>query len=113
MVNQKEIISVELYNEGLDRHSKSDYVVISRDEYNRVTKQFLACEIVYAEDVKPYFIPIKVTGLRRNSKVNTLNIYTVKKNSGSDTPQEHIGEVSNKEFLQIAQAFQLNFNFPI
>lgn len=111
MVKQKEVISVELYNDELDRHSKSDYVVISRDEYNSVMKQFLACEIVYTEETKAYFIPIKVTGLRRNSKVNTLNVYTIKKNINSNESQEQIGEVSNKEFLQIAQAFELNFNF--
>ena len=52
MVKQKEVISVELYNDELDRHSKSEYVVISRDEYNSVMKQFLACEIVYAEETK-------------------------------------------------------------
>jgi|SRR5690625_394212 len=113
MVKQKEIISVELHNEELDRHSKSEYVVMSRDEYNSATKQFLACEIVYAEEVKPYLLPINVTGLRRNSKVNTLNVYTIKKNSESDVSQEHISKVSNKEFLQIAQAFELNFNFQI
>jgi len=111
MVKQKDVISVELYNDELDRHSKSEYVVISRDEYNSVTMQLLACEIVYSEETKPYLIPIKVTGLRRNSKVNTLNVNTIKKNSELTESQEHIGEVSNKEFLQIAQAFELNFNF--
>lgn len=113
MVKQKEIISVEFYNEKLDCYSKSEYIVISRDEYNSVTKQILACAIVYTEDVKPYFITIKVAGLRRNSKVNTLNVYTIKQNSESDMLQVLIGKVVNKDFLQIAQAFELNFNFQI
>lgn len=113
MVKQKEIVTVELYNDEFDRHSKSEYVVISRDEYNSVTKQFLACEIIYSEETKPYFIPIKITGLRRNSKVNTLNVYTIKKTNEFDVSLEHVSEVSNKEFLQIAQAFKLNFNFQI
>ena len=78
MVNQKGVITVELYNKEFNRYSKSEYVIISRDEYNRVTKQFLACKIVYSKNVKPYIVPIKVSGLRRNSKVNTLNIHTIK-----------------------------------
>src|SRR5699024_2614496 len=111
MVNQKGVITVELYNKEFNRYSKSEYVIISRDEYNRVTKQFLACKIVYSKNVKPYIVPIKVSGLRRNSKVNTLNIHTIKQSSNSDPTHKFIGEISNKEFLKIAQAVYLNFNF--
>lgn len=113
MVNQKSVISVEFYDEKLDRYSKSEYVVISRDEYNSLTKQLLVCELVYTEDVKSYFVPIKVSGLRRNSKVYTFNIYTLSKLNSNDLTYEFIGSVSNQEFLKIAQAVSLNFNFPI
>lgn len=112
-MKQKEVVTVELHDEELNRFSKSEYVIISRDEYSRLSKQFLACEIVYSEDIKPYLIPISVRGLRRNSKVNTLSIHTLKKKSNSDTTHECIGGISNKEFLKIAQAVSLNFNFPI
>jgi len=113
MINQKGVITVELYNKEFNRYSKSEYVIISRNEYNSVTKQFLACKIVYSKNVKPYIVPIKVSGLRRNSKVNTLNIYTLKQSSNSDPTHKLIGEITNKEFLMIAQAVSLNFNFPL
>lgn len=89
------------------------YVIISRNEYNSVTKQFLACKTVYSKNVKPYLAPIKVSGLRRNSKVNTLNIHTLKQRSNSDLTHEFIGEITNKEFLKIAQAVSLKINFPL
>lgn len=111
MVKQKDIISVESYNEELDRYNKTEYVVLSRDEYNVVTKQFLTCEIIYTKEKKPYFIPIQVPVLRRNSKVNTLYIYTLKNETGSS--KERVGEITTNEFLKIAQATLLNFNFPL
>lgn len=65
MVKQKEIIAVELHDKELNRYSKTEYAVISREEYNKVTKHFVACEVVYSTNIRPYFIPIKVTGLRK------------------------------------------------
>lgn len=112
MINQKAVISVESYNDNIDQYSKSEYVVISRNEYNTLTKQLLVCELIYTEDVKSYFVPIKVSGLRRNSKVYTFNIYTLNKTKSNDS-YELIGTLSNQEFLKIAQAVALNFNFPI
>ena len=112
MINQKGVIKVDFYNNELNRYSKSEYVIISRKEYNSVTKQSLACEIVYSTNVKPYLVPIKVSGLRRNSKVNTLNIHTLQSGDSNST-HEFIGEITNKEFLMIAQAVSLNFNFPL
>src|SRR5699024_12169682 len=96
-IKQKGIITDELYNKEFNRYSKSEYVIISRNENNSVTKQFLACKIVYSKNVKPYIVPIKVSGLRRNSKVNTLNIYTLKKSSNSDQTHEVIIEIKKKE----------------
>lgn len=37
MINQKGVIKVELYNKALNRYSKSEYAIISRNEYNSVT----------------------------------------------------------------------------
>lgn len=83
MVNQKGVITVDLYNMEFNRYSKSEYVIISRGEYNILTKQFLACRIVYSKNVEPYLVAIKVSGLRRNSKINTLNIHTLKQSGNS------------------------------
>lgn len=113
MVNQKGVITVEMYKKEFNRYSKSEYVIISRNEYNSVTKESLACKIVYSKNVKPYLVPIKVSGLRRNSKVNTLNTHTLNHSCNSDLTHELIGEITNKEFLMIAQAVSLNFNFPL
>src|SRR5699024_12865913 len=113
MINQKGVITVELYNKEFNRYSKSEYVIISRNEYNSVTKQFLACKIVYSKNVKPYIVPIKLSGLRRNSKVNTLNIYTLKQSSNSESTHKLIGVITNKVFLIIPQAVSLNFNLPL
>lgn len=113
MFDQKAVISVELYNHKLDQFSKSEYVIISRNEYNALTKQILVCQIVYNEKVKSYLIPIKVRGLRRNSKVYTFNIYTLNKIKSLDSSYENIGTILNQKFLKIAQAVSLNFNFPI
>src|SRR5699024_11694071 len=113
MINQKGVITVELYNKEFNRYSKSEYVIISRNEYNSVTKQFLACKIVYSKNVKPYIVPIKVSGIRRNSKVNTLNIYTLKQSSNYDQTHKLISESTNKEILMIAQADSLHFKFTL
>ncbi|HLQ96051.1 MAG TPA: hypothetical protein VK108_06670 [Pseudogracilibacillus sp.] len=51
MVKQKDIVSIETYNKETDRYSKTYYIVISRDEYNKFTNQFLACEIIYSKEV--------------------------------------------------------------
>lgn len=112
MVKQKDIVSIETYNEETDRYSKTDYLVVSRNEYIKFTNQFLACKIIHSKQVKPYFVPIQVPGLRRNSKVNTLSIYTLEMNE-TGSSKECIGKISTNEFLQIAQAFLLNFNFPL
>lgn len=73
---------------------------MSRDEYNFVTKQALTCKVVYSTDVKPYLIPIIVSGLRRNSKVDTLNIYTIREDTVAIESIANLGQVSDKEFLQ-------------
>ncbi|XJS10169.1 type II toxin-antitoxin system PemK/MazF family toxin [Aerococcaceae bacterium WGS1372] len=111
-MKQKEVVTVELYDNESNSFKKSEYVVISRDEYHSLTKRSLACEIVYSDATEPFIIPIKVSGLRRTARVNTLLIYTLKQGNGSKSTHEFIGEISNKEFLKIAQAVSLNFNFP-
>lgn len=88
-------------------------MVLSRDEYNFVTKQALTCKVVYSTDVKPYLIPIIVSGLRRNSRVDTLNVYTIYDNRIADESITTLDQVSNKEFLQIGQAHLLNYNLQI
>src|SRR5699024_12470390 len=113
MINQKGVITVELYNKEFNRYSKSEYVIISRNEYNSVTKQFLACKIVYSKNVKPYIVPIKLCGLRRNSKVNTLNIYTLKQSRNSHPTHKLIDEMTNKESFMIAQALYVHFHFLV
>jgi|SRR5699024_4002717 len=112
MVKQKDIISIESYHEETDRYSKTDYVVISRDEYNIATKQLLACEVIYLNDKRPFLIPINVLGLRRYSQVNTLNLYTLKRNEKGSS-KKHLGKITTNELLKIAQAVLLNFNFPL
>lgn len=111
-MKQKDVISVESYDKVLDRYSKTEYVVLSRDEYNIAMKQALVCKVVYSTDVKPYLIPIIVSGLRRNSKVDTLNIYTIREGTVAIESIANLGQVSDKDFLRIALAFNLNFNFP-
>ena len=81
------------------------------DEYKTyVSKK----EIVYSNEKKPYYIPIKKKGLRGNSQVNTLNAYVFKEIwSDEKLDFKMLGNVSDQEFLMIAQAFNLNFNLPI
>lgn len=112
-MKQKDVISVESYNEALDRYSKMEYVILSRDEYSVAMKQALACKVVYSTDVKPYLIPIIVSGLRRNSKVDTLNIYTIHEETVVIESIANLGQVSDKEFLQIGQVYLLNYNLKI
>lgn len=58
MVNQKGVITVDLYNKEFNCYSKSEYIIISRKEYNILTKQLLVCKIVYSKNIKPYLVPI-------------------------------------------------------
>lgn len=112
ILNQKDVITVEAYNKESNRFNKTDYIVISRDEYNRVTKQCLACRIVYTDESKPFLVPIEVSGLRRNGKTNTLNIHMMKQYN-PDATHSVVDKISDKEFMKIAQGVTLNFNFPL
>jgi len=51
--------------------------------------------------------------LRRNSKVDTLNIYTIHEGTVATESITTLGQVSDKEFLQIGQDYLLNYNLKI
>ena len=88
-------------------------MVLSRDEYKFAVKQILECKVIYLTNVNPYLISIIVSGLRGNSRVDTLNVYTIYDNRIADESITTLDQVSNKEFLQIGQAHLLNYNLQI
>ena len=90
---QKEVITNESYDEVLNQYNKEEYVIISRNEYNNLIKQSLACKIVYTNNVKPYLVTVQVNGLRRNSRVNTISIYTLKHSKDSGSRHECVGNI--------------------
>ena len=111
MNKQGDIIKITHKDKGRERSQL--YVVLSRDEYNFAVKKIIACPIIVDNTEKPFLIPVNQEGLRGGSKANTLDVCVFKEKILEDCKYEKVGSISNKEFIQIAQKFAMNFNFPL
>lgn len=86
-------------------------VVISRDEYNLSSNLVIVCPITSTDKNRPYFVPINNEKLKPNSKVNAKQVYSLDCTERGGRNVQIIGDVTNKELINIAQHFLLNFNF--
>ncbi|WP_438849894.1 type II toxin-antitoxin system PemK/MazF family toxin [Enterococcus sp. AZ048] len=73
----------------------------------------IVCPITSTEKKRPYFVEIDSDVLKKGSKVNAKQVYTMDFTERGGRNVEILGEVSKREFINIAQHVQMNFNFPI
>lgn len=86
-------------------------IVISRDEYNWSSNLIIVCPITSTNKERPYFVSISNQNLKSNSKVNTKQVYSLDYTQDGGRGIEIIGRVTNRELMNVAQHFMLNFNF--
>lgn len=98
-------------SKGSEIKKRRPAVVISRDEYNLASNLIIVCPITSTDKQRPYFVPINNENLTPNSKVNAKQVYSLDYTERGGRNVEIIGNITNKELINIAQHFLLNFNF--
>ena len=98
-------------SKGSEIQKRRPAVVISRDEYSLASKLIIVCPITSTDKERPYLVPIPHEKLREGSKVNTKQVYSLDYTEGGGRQVQIIGHISNKEMMNIAQHFLMNFNF--
>lgn len=98
-------------SKGSEIQKRRPAIVMSRDEYNLSSNLIIVCPITSTTKERPYFVSIDHEELNSNSKVNTKQVYSLDYTQQGDRNIEIIGNVINREFMNIAQHFMLNFNF--
>ncbi len=88
-------------------------VVISRDEYSYSSNLIIVCPITSTNKNRPYFVEIKHEKLASGSRVNTKQVYTLDYSKQGGRKIDILGKVSQREFINIAQHFLMNFNFQL
>lgn len=99
-------------SKGSEIQKRRPALVLSRTEYNLSSNLIIVCPITSTTKERPYFLPIKNEALMKDSKVNTKQVYSLDYTAAGNRNVKVIGKVETKEFLNIAQHFLLNFNFP-
>ena len=105
-IKQGTIIYIDFEpSKGSEIKKRRPAVVISRDEYSLSSNLIIVCPITSTDKKRPYFVEIDNDALKKGSMVNAKQVYTL--------DFEILGEVSTREFINIAQHVQMNFNFPV
>lgn len=113
-LNQGTIVYMDFEpSKGSEIQKRRPAVVISRDEYSKVSNLIIVCPITSTKQKRPYFVEIDNEKLKPGSKVNTKQVYSLDYTENGGRNVEVLSEVSKKEMLNIAQHFLMNFNFPI
>ena len=73
----------------------------------------IVCPITSTDKKRPYFVEIDNDALKKGSMVNAKQVYTLVFTERGGRNIEILGEVSTREFINIAQHVQMNFNFPV
>lgn len=113
MIRQGDIVTINFDpSKGSEIQKRRPAIVMSRDEYNLSSSLIIVCPITSTDKLRPYFIPINSKVLQKDSKVNTKQVYSLDYTDKGNRNVKVIGKVEMKEFLNVAQHFMLNFNFP-
>lgn len=113
-IKQRTLIYIDFEpSKGSEIQKRRPAVVISRDEYSLSSDLIIVCPITSSKKKRPYFVDLQNEALTEGSKVNTKQVYTMDYTEKGKRNVEIIGKVTNKEFINIAQHVQMNFNFPL
>lgn len=100
-------------SKGSEIKKRRPAVVISRDEYSLSSNLIIVCPITSTDKKRPYFVEIDNDALKKGRMVNAKQVYTLDFTERGGRNIEILGEVSTREFINIAQHVQMNFNFPV
>lgn len=98
-------------SKGSEIKKRRPAVVISRDEYSLASNLIIVCPITSTDKEQPYFVPVSNENLKVGSKVNAKQVYSLDYTERGGRNIQMIGRVTNKELMNIAQHFLMNFNF--
>ncbi|MFD1902763.1 type II toxin-antitoxin system PemK/MazF family toxin [Enterococcus termitis] len=113
MIKQGDIVTINFDpSKGSEIQKRRPALVMSRNEYNLSSNLIIVCPITSTTKQRPYFLPISSEALKKDSKVNTKQVYSLDYTPEGNRNVKVIGKIEVKEFLNVAQHFMLNFNFP-
>lgn len=113
IINQGDIVLLTFDpSKGSEIQKRRPALVMSRNEYNLSSNLIIVCPITSTKVNRPYYLPLTNDALNKESKVNTKQVYSLDYTSEGNRNVKVIGKVETREFLNIAQHFMLNFNFP-
>ncbi|ALS36103.1 growth inhibitor PemK [Enterococcus rotai] len=113
MIKQRDIVIIDFEpSKGSEIKKRRPALVMSRDEYNLSSNLIIVCPITSTKSKQPYFVSINNEVFEKESKVNTKQVYSLDFTEKGGRNVQVIGHLQTKEFLNIAQHFLLNFNFP-
>jgi len=98
-------------SKGNEIQKRRPAVVISRDEYSYASNLIIVCPITSSDKERPYLVSINNESLKVKSKVNTKQVYSLDYSKHAGRNVQIIGKITNKEMINIAQHFLMNFNF--
>jgi len=111
-IEQGALISIDFEpSKGSEIKKRRPAVVISRDEYNLASNLIIVCPITSTDKERPYFVSIQNKKLSENSKVNTKQVYSLDYTKQGGRKIQVLGKITQKELMNVAQHFLLNFNF--
>ena len=104
-IKQGTIIYIDFEpSKGSEIKKRRPAVVISRDEYSLSSNLIIVCPITSTDKKRPYFVEIDNDALKKGSMVNAKQVVIrliFTERGGRNI--EILGEVSTREFINIAQ----------
>ncbi|WP_086315716.1 type II toxin-antitoxin system PemK/MazF family toxin [Enterococcus sp. 7F3_DIV0205] len=113
MIKQRDIVTIDFEPaKGSEIKKRRPALVMSRDEYNLSSNLITVCPITSTKSNHPYFVSITSEAFEKESTVNTKQVYSLDFTEKGGRNVQVIGHLKAKDFLNVAQHFLLNFNFP-
>ncbi|MBO1298641.1 MULTISPECIES: type II toxin-antitoxin system PemK/MazF family toxin [unclassified Enterococcus] len=113
-IEQGTIILIDFESSrGSEITKRRPAIVISRDEYSYSSNLIIVCSIMSINKNRPYFVDIKHEKLTHGSRVNTKQVYTLDYSEQGGRKIEVLGKISQRDLINVAQHFLMNFNFQL
>ena len=100
-------------SKGSEIKKRRSAIVISRDKYNLASHLIIVCPITSTQKERPYFVSLQHEKLMERSKVNTKQVYSLDYTKLEGRKVQIVGQLTQKELMDVAQHFLLDFNFHL
>lgn len=117
-IHQGDIVTIDFEpSKGHEIKKRRPALVISRDAYNQATPFVIVCPITSTSRQRPYLIslhePVHDGTLKKASKVNTIQIFTLDQTPAGKRNINVIGHLNETELMTISQYILQNFDFQL